>query len=666
MRHRPLLSLELPARFAVPALSALLALLGATACGDDEPPVSDPCNPLGGQGCLLPWPSMAYATADASTATGYRLDLPREGMPVNNEGVVLEPAFFNRWDGFSAIGPMLAIFPGGVSSEGLPPHWDPAASLAPGSPIVLLDVDTGERTPCFAEIDANARDPQKAALIIRPLVRLRTGDHYAVAIRNTVKDLAGKPLAAPAGFAALRDGKSVDHPRFAALAAGAPAMFDALAAAGVEKRELVLAWDFVVASDDFLRGDLLTMRAAALAAIGLDARNVTFTTTPSAPPALPRRYTGTFKSPSFLTDGDADASVMRRDAQGKPMLSGTYDARFAAIVPSCMSTATLPRPVVVFGHGLFGSAEGYLNDTFVSGIAEQNCVTIVAGDFIGLTDRQLPLAPFAVSDFNTGPQISDKLEQSIIDFIALESAVRGPMAESAAFKVNDTSVLDKNRVYYVGGSLGGIMGNTFMAYDPNLTRGVLAVPGGNWSMLLERSTAWTLLLGIHQSAYRDPEVQQLNLALAFGMGMEAVDPMTTAAHVLKDPLPGTPAKNILIWYALGDSLVTNISTEMIAREMGIPLLGPSVKTPFGLTPVTGPTPNGLVIYDEKRQPLPHETNQPQEDNGTHSGVNRRPAIMRQLQKFLLPAAPTAAGVASQECRVGGNPAPCDCTTSACD
>ena len=655
MRHRLLLLLA-------------LASLVPAACGDNDDAalIPDPCNPLGGQGCLLPWPSMAYVTADAGTATGYRLDLPREGMPVNFDGIPLEPAFFNRWDGFSAIGPMLAIFPGGVSPEGLPPHRVPQASLAADSPIVLLDLDTGERAPCFAEVDQNVRDPLTAALIIRPLARLRTGGHYAVAIRNTVKDPAGKPLVAPAGFAALRDGKDMAHPRFAAAKGGAAAMFTALAAAGVEKGELVLAWDFVVASDAFLRGDLTAMRAAALPALGTNAANVTFTTSPSAPPALPRRYTGTFKSPSFLTDGEADASVMRRDAQGRPVLSGTYDARFAAIVPSCMSnTQNLPRPVVVFGHGLFGSAEGYLNDSFVSGIAEQNCVTIIAGDFIGLTERQLAVAPYVVNDFNKGPQIADKLAQSIIDFITLESAVRGPMALSDAFKVNSKPVIDPSRVYYVGGSLGGIMGNTFMAYDPNLTRGVLAVPGGNWSMLLERSTAWGLLLGIHQGAYPDTEVQQLNLALAFGMGMEAVDPMTTAAHVLKDPLPGTPAKNILIWYALGDSLVTNISTEMIAREMGIPLLGPTVKTPFGMTAVTGPQPNGLVIYDEKRTPLPYDTNQPQEDNGTHSGVNRRPAIMRQLQKFLLPAT-AQAGVASQECRLAGSPAPCDCTTGACD
>ena len=640
-------------------------LLVLAACGDGgDPAIPDPCNPLGGQGCMLPWPSMAYVTADSATATGFRLDLPREAMPVNLDGIPIEPAFFNRWDGFSAIGPMLAMFPGGVSGEGLPPHWDPEASLAPASPIVLLNLETGERAPCFAEVDANVRDPLKAALIIRPLARLRTSSHYAVAIRNTVKDAGGKPLEAPPGFAALRDGEVLAHPRFAALAGGAAPMFAALAAAGVDKRELVLAWDFVTASDEFIRGDLTAMRAAALAAIGPSGANVTFTMVAKAnTPQTYKRYTGTFKSPAFLTDGEADASVLRRDARGLPVLQGTYDARFAAIVPACVQAPAqeLPRPAIVFGHGLFGSAEGYLDDDFVANLAEQHCFIILAGDFIGLTERQLGVAPTAVNDFNKGPLIADKLAQSIIDFIALESAVRGPMAQSDAFKVNNKAVIDPTRVYYVGGSLGGIMGNTFMAYDPNITRGVLAVPGGNWSMLLERSAAWQILLAVHQGAYRDPEVHQLNLALALGMGLEPVDPMTTAAHVLKDPLFGNPVKNILIWYALGDSLVSNIATEMTARELGIPLLGPTVKTPWGLTAMAGPSPNGLVIYDQKKEPLPYATNQPQEDNGTHSGVNKLPAPMRQVEQFLLPPF-----VASQECRIGTTAAPCDCTTGACD
>jgi len=284
-----------------------------------------------------------------------------------------------------------------------------------------------------------------------------------------------------------------------------------------------------------------------------------------------QRYLGTFKSPDFLTNGEADDSVIQRDLAGKPQMHGLRDANFAAIIPACVATQPLPRPTVIFGHGLFGSSADYLNDGFVQQLAEDHCLVIIAGDFIGLTSRQLGAAGLAVLDLNHANTITEKLGQSVIDFMALESIAGGPMAASPEF--GGKPVIDPDHTFYVGGSLGGIMGNVIMAYDPNLTRGVLAVPGGTWSLLIERSNAWNLLKTLVQGAYTDPEVYQLNVAL-FGMAFEPYDPITTAAHVIKDPLFGNPVKNILMWYSIGDCLVSNITTEMVARTMGIDMIGP--------------------------------------------------------------------------------------------
>ena len=55
-----------------------------------------------------------------------------------------------------------------------------------------------------------------------------------------------------------------------------------------------------------------------------------------------------------------------------------------------------------------------------------------------------------------------------------------------------------------------------------------------WSLLFERSNAWHLLIGSAMGSYTDPAVYQLNIAF-LGMGMEPYDPITTAAHVIKDP-----------------------------------------------------------------------------------------------------------------------------------
>lgn len=624
------------------------------------------CNPLGGEGCLLPWPSMSYAKADPSSATGYRLDVPIEAMPVNNQNVAINPAPLTRWDGFSPTGPILAMFPQGVSPDGLPSLKTPDDSLAAGSPIVVLDLDRGERAAFFAEVDQNVKDPNSRALVIRPLMRLHEKTHYAVAIRNTVKSADGSALPISPGFAALRDGKSFGHPRFAAMATRAGEMFDKLAAAGVAKAELVLAWDFVTASDEMLRADLTAMRAAALPAIGDKGANLG--PTPFTARVQPNtaqsylRYLGTFKSPDFLTSGEDDGSIMQRDAAGKPQLHGLRDAQYAAIIPACVQTQPLPRPTIIFGHGLFGSSADYLNDGFVQKLAEDHCLVIIAGDFIGLTSRQLGAAATAVTDLNLGATVTEKLGQSIVDFMALESVTRGPMATSSLFQFNGKPVIDPSNTFYIGGSLGGIMGNVLMAYDPNLTRGVLAVPGGTWSLLLERSNAWNLLKSVVQGGYPDPQVYQLNVAL-FGMAFEPYDPITTAAHVIKDPLFGNPVKNILMWYSIGDCLVSNVTTEMVARTMGIDMIGPSAKAPWGLTIKTGAQDNGIVVFNDHPAPLPPDTNEPPvKDNGTHSGINRKAAALRMVQSFLLP--PDRKAV--DGCSLASSPAPCDCATGACD
>lgn len=636
----------------------IVLALSIAACGGDESSIPERCNPLGGQGCLLPWPSSAYEVADSSTVTGRRLQIPMESMPSNIDDSVVDPVWLNRWDGFSPTGPMLASFPTGVSATGLPSHKDPDASLAADAPIILVNMDTGQRAPFFAEVDQNTRDVNKRNLIIRPLARLATNAHYAVAITKKVKAADGSELPIQEGFAAALAGDDYGHARYSTKRY--TDIFAALESAGVKKTDLVLAWDFHTASDDFLRRDLTTMRDTAITAMGTNGANLSFTAKDEpAATGIYKAYSGTFKSPSFLTNGEEDTSVMRRDAAGVPKMEGMWDASFAALIPDCVKTQG-PRPVIVFGHGLFGSASEYLKDGFTIDLAVKNCFVIVAGDFIGFTSRQFALAALAVNDMNRGTQVTEKLTQSIIDFISLETMAHHKFGQSAEFQYNGQSVIDSSKVFYVGGSLGGIMGGTFMSYDPNIKRAVFAVPGGVWSLLIERSLAWHALKGAAQNSYDDPDVYQLNLAL-FGMAFEPIDPITTAAHVIKDPLPGVPPKNILIWYTLGDSLVTNISTEMVAREMGIDLLTPAVKQVWGMPGKSGPLASGIVNYNEHAMPLPSDLNiPPATDNGTHSGVNRNPSALRQVEAFLVGNQQVI-----QTCG-GATPVACDCSTGACD
>jgi hypothetical protein len=640
-------------------------VLAIAACGGGNGP-SGPnvaCNPLGGPACLQPWPSDVYLKTDSTTATGFRLDLPVEAMPVNTDNTAIDPTPFNRWDGFSPSGPIVASFETGASADGLPPFTDIGKSLDPSSPIILLDLDTMQRAPFLAEVDMNAPDPTQRALIIRPMIRLTPKHHYGVGVTTAVHAPDGGPLPINAAFADLVAGKPATAPLLVGRDQEFQDLFSKLEAAGVPRTSLVIAWDFHTASDEFLTSDLRTMRDAAIPAIGTNGANLSFTSTPAVPtdPAdVHSTFTGTFKSPDFLTNGTAEGSLIARDGNDKPVMMGMRDAKFAAVIPKCTETLSGPVPVMVFGHGLFGSGADYIADHKLQSISNEFCFVIVAGDFIGLTKDQLTLAASAATDFNESGSLAEFLEQSVIDFISLEQIVRGPMKDAPEFQVNGHSVIDPTQVYYLGGSLGGIMGNTFMAYDPNILRGGLGVPGGAWSLLFERSEAWSLLQGPAESSYPDFHEAQ-NLIAFLGMRMEVVDPVTTAAHVLHDPLPGTPAKHVDMYEGIGDCLVTNISTELMARTMGIKVIGPSLKPVWGLEVSTDPQADALTIYDEHKTPLPPMTNvPPATDNGTHSGVNFRAAVLRQVHDFLLQ------GTITDQCLAGSQPMPCDCATGVCD
>jgi hypothetical protein len=58
---------------------------------------------------------------------------------------------------------------------------------------------------------------------------------------------------------------------------------------------------------------------------------------PANTPQSYLRNLGTFQSPNFLASGEADDSVIQRDATGRPQPHGLRNANFAAIVPACVA-----------------------------------------------------------------------------------------------------------------------------------------------------------------------------------------------------------------------------------------------------------------------------------------------------------------------------------------
>src|SRR5437660_4982272 len=80
---------------------AMSASATGVALADSVQEAAAVCDPIDESDCLLPWPNDYFTTADASTATGIRLNFSSLATPRNAAGTPIDPTDWNRLDGFS-------------------------------------------------------------------------------------------------------------------------------------------------------------------------------------------------------------------------------------------------------------------------------------------------------------------------------------------------------------------------------------------------------------------------------------------------------------------------------------------------------------------------------------------------------------------------------------
>jgi hypothetical protein len=437
-------------------------------------------------------------------------------------------------------------------------------------------------------------------------------------------------------FGLLRDGKALP-PVLAPYAARTEEILARLTASGVARADVTLAWDVITASDGEGTGHLVHMRDESLALV--DAGQVSYRVTASTElpddPHRLREVTLAVNGPSYLAS-DQVGAMMNRDAAGMPLLRGMSEYPVTIEIPRCAQSATKPLPVLVFGHGLFGNAAATLRDPNIAAAADGLCMMLVGTDWIGLATADVPvIAAQVLPDLNKIYIITDRLQQSHVNAQVMARLVRRVVKDDPALAVAGHAVTDGSEAYYFGASNGGIQGATFMALAPDITRGVLNVPGCVWSFMMWRSTQFNALYPILSIIYPDPLDRQLLVAISQSE-WDYSDPATFAPHLIADPLPGSPPKRIILQESVGDAQVPNRSTEMLARIMG--LRGLELVHPvFGVDEVAGPLDSAYTQWDIHPSPLPPTVNTPAEhDNGAHGGIQGLTPLREQVRRFLQP------------------------------
>ena len=518
---------------------------------------------------LLPFPNNSLTVKDRHTPTGRLVHLVKSEMPRNKNGVPIDPRPYNRADGFSPGAPILVRVPGLNSPSKLARIHAPtvnniAPSLRRSSPVQLIDERSGKRQLAWAEVDMNDSHPGTRLLEIHPGRNLREGHTYVVVLRNVGK----------------KKGKRVT-----------PRLLRKLAKAGVKRKGLYTAWDFTVASARSIAGPLLSIRNDAFKRLGdanlgdmkvqggspaFDVTSVT-DVPPGQDAFIARRVAGTVTVPCYLNQPGCPPGS-RFAFKGKSLAvpspgSNTIKANFVCNIPRSASPAAPARPSL-YGHGLFGSATE-INSGPLEQLSNEHDIMLCATDWIGMSRNDIPTAIGILQDLSGFPKLTDRVDQSMVDFMYLGRAMIHPsgFASNPAFQVGGGSAINNSRLYYVGGSQGGIFGGTLTAVAPDFDRAVLAVPGMDYSVLLPRSVDFDAYSQVLYPAYTNQGQRPLLLSLIQQL-WDRSDPDGFANHMTTHPYANTPAHKVFIEMAFGDHQVTNVMTEIEARTIGASLRTP--------------------------------------------------------------------------------------------
>ena len=613
-------------------------VLSASPTGCDELDVSQ---------CVLPFPSNRYTVADATTPTGRRVAIPADGLPKNATGISIDPSEWNRNDGFSPNSSILTYIADLDAKASALPEWiDLESSLSSDASVVIIDKESGDRIPLWAELDAEV-DGEQPLLIVYPAVALLDGHSYVVAMRN-LKTTSGTDVVPSPIFEFYRDGYTSDNERLNERTTEMDAMFTALTSAGIERSTLQLAWDFTVASTQNLTGRILAVRDNTLE--WLDTQSPDFTITsivPASKDDVAVQVAGTFKLPTHLTGDGSAGQKFAYDSTAPspndlPILGEVVDVPFICQVPKVAvdDPSTVLHPGL-YGHGLLGSEYEIDYGGDVRALAQEADVLFCATKWAGMSEDDVGNAVVSLQDLSNFPTVADRLQQGIVNMIALGRLMNtddGILSDPAFGDIK----VEGDLVYY-GNSQGGIMGSALAAVSPDISRAVLGVPATNYGLLLLRSIDFDQYEAVLKSAYparsdRTIAISLMQMLWDRGEGGGYIN------HITRDPLPGTqPNKAVLLHVAWGDHQVSELAAFNEARSLGAKIYRPVVAdgrsrevTPgWGLDSVNnGDTGSVIVIWDSGAEMIPIEVAPPRGGHDPHEDPRDDKLARSQMAEFL--------------------------------
>jgi hypothetical protein len=155
--------------------------------------------------------------------------------------------------------------------------------------------------------------------------------------------------------------------------------------------------------------------------------------------------------------------------------------------------------------------------------------------------------------------------------------------------------LDTSRIFYIGQSFGSVLASTTLAVAPEIKAACLNVGGdGLLSILRESGTFRLLLKGLLPSNLTDGD--QARFIAASQAIVDPGDPLNFAPFVSLRAGPGVSGwapRHLLLQEVSGDLVVPNLSSELLARGLGLAQETPLVEAIGGIPQLPAPISGNL-------------------------------------------------------------------------
>mmetsp|Transcript_14345 Transcript_14345/g.26920 ORF Transcript_14345/g.26920 Transcript_14345/m.26920 type:complete len:685 (+) Transcript_14345:877-2931(+) len=628
--------------------------------------IGEYCDPMDTTECLLPFPSSFYSVKDDTTETGIRVNIHLEALRsiFRGKNDPKHPMHVNGHDGFSTSGTILFYLDGIKEAGGLgynnhtrlmgPDEIE--LSVGPQSMTLLLDVESHELVPHFAEIDY--LDDDRPLIIVQSAQSLAHNRRYAVALVDAA-GADGRRLQGSQYLAKLLTSKDDENLSESELLRGSyyrdviiPMLHNKAAPWLYERGggAIQMLFDYHTSSFNSQLGMTRRIMTNSLDLIkkeswgGWGDHNVRFLNmvdysdsciNPDG--ALARIVEVEIDVPHFLTGRNRAENL-----SAEHVMNTIRPMKLVVIIPCSIATGSKPvKAFVDYGHGFFGSRKELLYAFFIHRFAHEDGYIVFASNWRGMSFLDLAVIQKA---FISNPNHLDSVIANIIQGFA-DKAVVQHFVSTALLSMNFVQFGSQSfvkeepvrRIFY-GISQGGILGSAYSTLLSNLSpelldAAIITSAGSPFSLLMSRSLVFPAYKVLLLTSLHNNRCVRIFISL-----------IQMYFDKISGPLVGLSGFSehkefrTLIQAGIGDPIVTTIGTEIMARDYKASMFRSNPKLIYGIQAEDSNSSNSCItelFYNREFNELPTKNIVPQvRGNIVHDIARQDEALLSQIRAFI--------------------------------